>query len=169
MKFAPLIVFSAITTLLPGCTFLPSQPHDNQAIDMSFLVEPGQLLPLSTLNDITGKEIALNTPGRKKLVILFATWCPDSQRAMKALHQSPLIQDSSVDIVAIAREEQGSEVASWAAENKIKTTLVADTDRSIYRQFAHAGIPRFIMVDEQNRIVDAVLAEGEKQIEQIHW
>ncbi|WDE02818.1 TlpA family protein disulfide reductase [Thalassomonas viridans] len=168
MKFLPFVVLSAGMALLPGCTLQPAVT-DAPQLDMSFLVEPGQLLPLSRVNDITGEEVALNTPGRKKLVILFATWCSDSQRAMKALHQSPLIRDESLDIVAIAREQESSELASWAAENDIKTTLVADTDRSIYRQFARAGIPRFIMVDEQNRIVDAVLAEGEKQLEHIHW
>ncbi|WP_281557444.1 TlpA disulfide reductase family protein [Thalassomonas sp. RHCl1] len=169
MKLPPFIVFSVITTLLPGCALLPTPANDAAAVDMSFLVEPGQLLPLTKLNDIAGEQVVLNTPGRKKLVILFATWCSDSQRAMKALHQSPLIQDKSLDIVAIAREQQSTEVASWAAENDIKVTLVADTDRSIYRQFAHAGIPRFIMVDEQNRIVKTVLAEGEQQIEHIRW
>ncbi|WDD96635.1 TlpA family protein disulfide reductase [Thalassomonas actiniarum] len=169
MKFPPYIVFSVLAPLLSGCALLPAPANDAPAVDMSFLVKPGQLLPLTKLNDITGEHVVLNTPGRKKLVILFATWCADSQRAMKALHQSPLIQDKSLDIVAIAREQQNTELASWAAENEIKVTLVADADRSIYRQFAHAGIPRFIMVDEQNRIVETVLAEGEQQIEHIRW
>ena len=169
MKFTPLIVFSVIAALLPGCALLPAPADKTPVVDMAFLVKPGQLLPLTRLNDIGGKEVALNTPGRRKLVILFATWCPDSQRAMKALHQSALVQDKSLDIVAIAREQEISEVASWGAENEIKTTLVADTDRSIYRQFAHAGIPRFIMVNEQNRIVGTVLAEGENQLEHIRW
>ncbi|WDE09444.1 TlpA family protein disulfide reductase [Thalassomonas haliotis] len=169
MKFSPFIAFAVLTALIPGCAFQPTPASDAPAVDMSFLVQPGQLLPLTILNDITGKQVALNTPGRKKLVILFATWCPDSQRAMKALHQSPLVQDTSLDIVAIAREQQGSELASWAEENDIIVRLVADTDRSIYKKFAYAGIPRFIMVDGQNRIVEAVLAEGEKQLEHIRW
>ena len=171
MKISRYITFTLALSLLLGCASehgVNNTSH-SPAVDMAFLVTPGQLMPLTQVTDITGNKRVLNTPGRRKLVILFATWCPDSQRAMKALQASALINDETLDIVAIAREQKVGDVMSWGAENNIKTPLVADESRDIYRQFAHAGIPRFIMVDEQNLIVGTVLAEGEKQLEQIRW
>lgn len=132
-------------------------------------IQVGQVMPLQTVTTIDGKSIDLTNPKKRKLVILFATWCSDSQRAMKALHESDILNQEDLQIVAIARENTVEEIEKFRHERNITIDLVADVDRSIYKQFASAGIPRFIMVDKNNRIVNQVLAEGENQIELIQW
>ena len=132
-------------------------------------IQVGQVMPLQTVTTIDGKSIDLTNPEKRKLVILFATWCSDSQRAMKALHESDILNQEDLQIVAIARENTVEEIEKFRQERNISIDLVADVDRSIYKQFASAGIPRFIMVDKYNRIVNQVLAEGENQIELIQW
>lgn len=132
-------------------------------------IQAGQVMPLQTVTTIDGKSIDLTDPEKRKLVILFATWCSDSQRAMKALHESDILNQQDLQIVAIARENTVEEIEKFRQERNITIDLVADVDRSIYKQFASAGIPRFIMVDKTNRIVNQVLAEGENQIELIQW
>ncbi len=132
-------------------------------------VKVGQTLPVTQFQTIDGKTIDFIQSKNRKLVILFATWCSDSQRAMKALHESSILQQENLEIVAIARENTPEEIEQFKLERDIVIDLVADIDRSIYQQFASAGIPRFIMVDENNRIVGEALAEGENQLDLIQW
>ena len=101
-------------------------------------VAAGQLLPIETVVDINGKTVDLSTTDKRKLVILFATWCSDSNRALKALNQSELLNDDSVEVIAIAREETVETVIAWRDKHNIRTPLAADPDRSIYKKFASA-------------------------------
>lgn len=125
-------------------------------------------LPISQIIDIDGNKIELSKGKNKKLVILFATWCSDSNRALKALNNSDILQDPNIDVIAIAREETKETVSKWRALNNISVPLAVDPDRSIFKQFAAAGIPRMITV-ENGRIIAMNLAEGENQLDQIVW
>ncbi|WP_041296056.1 TlpA family protein disulfide reductase [Kangiella koreensis] len=169
------LLFSSISILfLAGCASIQApSSSDTQPVTTKpkyeTYVQVGQLMPLKTVTTIDGKSIDLTNPEKRKLVILFATWCSDSQRAMKALHESDILNQEDLQIVAIARENTVEEIKKFRQERNITIDLVADVDRSIYKQFASAGIPRFILVDKNNRIVNEVLAEGENQIELIQW
>jgi len=132
-------------------------------------IHSGDILPMSSIVDIDGNSINLADKNKRKLVILFATWCSDSNRALKALNQSPLLNDSTIEIVAIAREETNEDVMKWRDEHQIKVALATDVDRSIYKQFAVGGIPRLITVNEDNKVIKMNLAEGDGQLKLIHW
>ncbi|MCW8875757.1 MAG: redoxin family protein [Kangiellaceae bacterium] len=129
----------------------------------------GDELPITKITDVDGNLIELDSPGKKKLVILFATWCSDSNRALKALNQSPMLNDENLEVVAIAREESEDTVKAWRKTHSIKVPLAVDLDRNIYRQFAEAGIPRLITVSKDNKIIKMNLAEGESQLDLIQW
>jgi len=122
----------------------------------------GQALPIESVVDVTATD-------KRKLVILFATWCSDSNRALKSLNQSELLNDNSVEIIAIAREETAETVIAWRDEHGIKTPLAADPDRSIYKMFASGGVPRFITVSTDNKVIKMNLAEGQNQLSLIEW
>ncbi len=126
-------------------------------------------MPISSIVDVNGKTIDLATKEKRKLVILFATWCSDSNRALKALNQSALLNDPTIEIVAIAREETNEAVIKWREENNIKVPLATDVDRSIYKQFAIGGIPRLVTVGKNNKVIKMNLAEGENQLKLIQW
>lgn len=164
-----LLLSTICTLIVAGCatTQAPS-PADTKPKYETY-IQVGQVMPLQTVTTIDSKSIDLTNPEKRKLVILFATWCSDSQRAMKALHESDILNQEDLQIVAIARENTVEEIEKFRQERNITIDLVADVDRSIYKQFASAGIPRFIMVDKNNRIVNEVLAEGENQIDLIQW
>ncbi len=132
-------------------------------------VQAGDLLPISSIQDIEGRLVDLNAKGKRKLVILFATWCSDSNRALKALNKSALLNDDSIEIIAIAREEKAEVVTAWRDKFDIKVPLAVDSDRSIYKQFAVGGIPRLITVSQDNKIIKMNLAEGENQLDLIEW
>ena len=109
-------------------------------------IVPGQTLPIQSVVDVNGETVDLSATDKRKLVILFATHCSDSDRALKALNHSELLDDDSIEIVAIAREETAVTVIAWRDRYGIKTPLATDPDRSIFKQFAAAGHPRFITV-----------------------
>lgn len=132
-------------------------------------ISPGQTLPIQSVVDVNGETVDLSATDKRKLVILFATHCSDSNRALKALNNSELLDDDSIEIVAIAREETADTVIEWRDRYGIKTPLATDPDRSIFKQFAAAGIPRFITVSPDNEIIKMNLAETEDPLSLIEW
>ena len=138
-------------------------------VEYLFYKNKGDTLPIRHITDIEGKTINLDNPEKRKLVILFATWCSDSQRALTALNSSELLKDKDLDIIAIAREETNEVVSTFKKERGFTFNMAEDPNREIYSKFANAGIPRFIMVDKNNIIVNHVIAEGENQLDKIRW
>jgi len=161
----------AVISFLSGCVLMETEVESKISHKPKYeeFVASGDLLPLETILDLEGNKLDLKSSSKKKLIILFATWCSDSNRALDALNTSTLLEDKELDIVAIAREESVETVSAWRDAKGIKVPLAADPDRTIYKRFAAAGIPRFIMVDEDNKIIRMALAEGVEQLKLIKW
>ena len=158
------ILFS-MTLLLCGCAIAPG----DEQVEYQTYVKAGQVVPVTQFTDTQGNKINLEESGNAKLLVLFATWCPDSQRAMKALQASDLNLDPNVDIIAIGREENIAALDQFANEYEINFPLIADTDRAIYAKFANAGIPRLILLDGNNTIVKTIIGEGEDPLAEVQW
>ena len=171
------VILSAL--LLAACQATGPASVEGQVVDTTSnlsgipqyeeFVVSGQMLPIRSVIDVNGATVDLAAPGKRKLVVLFATWCPDSNRALKALNQSTLLNDNSIEIIAIAREETAETVKAWRDGNDIRVPLASDPDRSIFSQFAVAGIPRFITVSGDNKVIKMNLAEGENPLTLIEW
>lgn len=140
-----------------------------EKIDYLFYKNSGDTFPVDKVIDIQGNEVDFKSSKKRKLVILFATWCSDSQRALKALNQSNILDEPDLEIIAIGREDTLEKLVKFKQEYNLSFNLAADPNREIYSKFANAGIPRFIMLDKNNLIIDHVIAEGENQIQKIHW
>ncbi|MCW8926325.1 MAG: TlpA family protein disulfide reductase [Xanthomonadales bacterium] len=171
---ARLALVFALATVVAACqTNGGVNPGDKAAEsaqpEFEDFIVPGDVLPIESVIDVNGKTVDLADPDKRKLVILFATWCKDSNRALKALNASELLNDDAIVVIAIAREESDETVIAWRDENGIETPLAADPDRGIYKQFATAGIPRFIMVGTDNRVIKMNLAETEDPLSLIEW
>jgi peroxiredoxin len=171
------IFFAGASFFLLGCQSLPTTNNNENlptkveqpAPKFQEFIHSGDMLPLSSIVDVDGNSINLADNNKRKLVILFATWCSDSNRALKALNESPLLNDPTIEVIAIAREETNEDVIKWRKDNNIKVALATDVDRSIYKQFAVGGIPRLITVSEDNKVIKMNLAEGEEQLKLIQW
>ncbi len=132
-------------------------------------VSSGDSFPLTEITSIDGTQIDLLNRDKKKLVILFASWCSDSNRLIKALNQSQLLHDEQVEVIAIAREEDVETVKAWRDKLQLDVPMAVDPDRSIYQRFASGGIPRLIMVANDNYIINMKLVEGSNQLAGIKW
>ena len=171
-----LICAAAITFALAGCQLtdtllVKNTVNANSATHPKYseYVQSGQLLPITSVINVEGTNVDLSNPEKKKLVVLFATWCSDSNRALKALNESPLLNDDNVEVIAIAREETKEQVIEWRDKHNINVPLAVDPERKIYAQFAEGGIPRFVTVSRDNKIIKMNLAEDENQLNKIVW
>ncbi len=179
MPLSRLCLIALAASLVSACQANKVVSSDKEVVDTTAtsqekpkyeeFVTAGQLLPIESVVDVNGKTVDLSATDKRKLVILFATWCSDSNRALKTLNQSELLNDDSIEIIAIAREETTDTVIAWRDKHGIKTPLAADPDRSIYKKFAAAGVPRFITASTENKVIKMSLAEGENQLRLIEW
>ena len=117
--------------------------------------------------DIYNNDVNLGE--KKKLVILFATWCSDSQRLIKQLQQSPLSQDPQLQIIAIGREENAATLMQFKQDYNIAYPLIADPQRAIYNQYANKGVPRLILLDENNHVVKTLIGEDPNSLQKVSW
>ncbi len=167
------ILFITSCILLSACQSTPIKPPATEVVQTKpkyeEFIQAGESLPLHSITDINGNLVDLTNPSKRKLVILFATWCSDSNRLLKVLNKSAILNDKSIEIIAIAREESTDVVKAWADKFDIKVPLAVDPDRSIYKQFAVGGIPRIVTVSEDNTMIKMNLAEGVEQLNLIEW
>jgi len=162
------LLFSACLAItLSACQAMPlNQP---KSVVFDEFISTGDVLPIENITTIDGEIINLQQLGKRKLVVLFASWCSDSNRLLTALNNSPLLNDKTIEVIAIAREEDVETVSNWRDKRGIKVALAVDADRSIYKRFASGGIPRLITVGENNKIIKMNLAEGEQQLAKVIW
>lgn len=150
-----------------ACTSTSKAPQDKAAYET--YVEIGQSLPLAGLTDYRGQPVRTDEIGKRKLVLLFATWCSDSQRAITQIMASELANDPQLRIIGIGRGENAETLAKFEAEYRTNFPLVVDADKALFNRFANAGIPRIILVDGDNRIVKTLIGEMPRPIDEITW
>ncbi|WP_430456462.1 TlpA family protein disulfide reductase [Rheinheimera sp.] len=134
----------------------------------AFAIQPGAQLPWQTLRTIDGNEVTV-APGKRQLLLFFATWCHDSQRAMTQLMASDLVRQQDLQIIGIGREEQLPALQKFRSEYKLNFALVADPDRALYHKVASKGIPQLVTVAADGTIQQVLLGEVPDAIAQLHW
>ncbi|QQX80705.1 TlpA family protein disulfide reductase [Shewanella sp. KX20019] len=170
MRSLTLILASLLILTTAGCA--NNTEHSTTAQkETTYLtyVKTGDKVPVTQFVDIQGNSIDLSQSRNNKLIILFATWCHDSQRTIKHLTASDIYLSPNIDIIGVGREENNPALEKFAAEYELNFTLVADTDRSIYNQFANIGIPRLILLDADNNVVKTLIGESENAITEVVW
>jgi peroxiredoxin len=157
---------------LGACSQTPAtvatQPATATPAAAAFTIQAGAQLPWQTLRTIDGNEVSL-APGKRQLLVFFATWCHDSQRAMTQLMASELARQQDLQIVGIGREEQIPALQKFRSEYKLNFALVADPQRALYQHVASRGIPQLVTVGADGAIRQVLLGEVPDAIAQLHW
>lgn len=160
-------------TVLIACTSTTNQttlsPKQEMTHDSGYetYIKEGEPFKHDTFTTIENKTVKLSKG--KKLVILFATWCSDSQRVIKQLQQSTLVHDPALQIIAIGREENAQTLTKFKQDYDIDYSLIADPNRAIYSQYANKGVPRLILLDEQNKVVKTLIGEDPNTLQKVLW
>ena len=132
------------------------------------LIKRGDILPVLTFETVDGKQIDFAQP-KNKLLFFFNTWCPYSKKAVSDLMKSPLVKDKNILIVAVARGEGGESVTDWWQEMGASVPLVADFYLDIFDHFAASGVPRFYIINKENRVLRQFYGWSKKSMSQIMW
>lgn len=117
----------------------------------------GDRMPAISVQELSGGTFSMAQEHRKVVVVNFwATWCGPCQLEMPRLQKE--IWDTyksrpDFAMVAIAREQTKDVVAEFQQHHSYTFPLAYDPDRSTYKLFADAGIPRTYVVDRHGRIV----------------
>jgi len=131
-------------------------------------LEQGALQPLLQVNTIDQQSLSLQQEGPRTVLILFATWCHDSQRLFQQLLEQGL-PELDVRYIAIGRGESVERLKEFRLKYPVAVHFVADPDEKIYQQFTNTGLPRVLMFNQQQRLVHTFLGEIPQPRAAIVW
>jgi hypothetical protein len=103
------------------------------------------------------------------VLILFNTWCPYSNKALDAIEKSSLLKRKGLTVVAVARGEGLKTVTKWRQEKGLTVDMVEDFSRDIYNLYATDGVPRFYLLDKNNRVVKEFFGWHEGGMDRFVW
>ena len=113
-------------------------------------VEVGDPLPSFSLTLNDGRKITTKSlRGKKVLIELFNTSCPDCQASLPVINNlyNNLKEQEDVEIFAIARDEVATAIALYWEDNGFTLPYSPQPDRKVYELFASVGIPRIFIAN----------------------
>lgn len=92
--------------------------------------------------------------GKVSVVAFFHTNCKDCRKELPILQDvyTSYASNDSVSFICISREEGFNTINAFWEKRKLTLPYSAQSDRTIYRLFAHSSIPRIYIADRQGVI-----------------
>jgi thiol-disulfide isomerase/thioredoxin len=108
-----------------------------------------------SLESAAGGRVSLaRFAGRTPVLLVFwATWCPHCNAAVPAINDLQSRLSGRVQILAIDYMESREKVKAFMKAKKIAYPVLLDSDGKAARTFRVAGIPTYILLDREGRIV----------------
>ncbi|GHT13624.1 hypothetical protein AGMMS4956_10080 [Bacteroidia bacterium] len=122
-------------------------------------LERGDKIPcfeLAGANDTTVTSAELKD--NYSLLLFFATWCPYCNWELPEVQKiyDKYNSRGNFKVWAIAREQHPDTVAAFFATHNYTFSVYADTNRSVFSQFAQNGIPRTYLVGPDGIIIESI-------------
>ena len=144
------------TNLIHKCLFLTilsafaSCVDETEPTATGTLLTVGDALPAFTVVTNQGDTLTCDSfLNRRGVVAFLHTSCPDCRRALPTLDSLyyALHADPTFRMVCISREEPAASVEAYWQSAGLTMPYAAQSDRSVYAQFAHTGVPRLYITD----------------------
>ena len=121
-------------------------------------VQPGSPSPDFTAYDINGKEYHLKDFAGKLLYIdLWATWCAPCRAEIPFLEKlKEEYKNKNITFLSISVWDQKDRWEKMVKSGKVKGWQLMSTDNKMdfLKKYVVTGIPRFILLDEQGKIIN---------------
>ena len=142
-----------LLTLLCGCV--------NDEEEPVWSLQPGDWCPEIEIAMNDGSTLTRPMlAGKRTLIVLFSTSCPDCQRELPIIQQAydRLAGNTDAEIVCISRSEPAASIEEFWHSHGLTLPYSAQTDDRVYRMFATGIIPRIYIIAPDLRVA-AVFAE----------
>ncbi|NQT62990.1 MAG: TlpA family protein disulfide reductase [Candidatus Marinimicrobia bacterium] len=115
-------------------------------------------LPKVNLKDMKNKTHSLNklVDGQVTLINFWATYCVPCRKEMKHLNRiNKTYADQNVQVIGISIDDSRTvgRVKSMVKSQKLKYTILLDTEQKLYKNFNTSAMPFSILVDAQGKIL----------------
>ena len=120
-------------------------------------LKKGDVSPSFSYLDINGKTVTLaSLRGELVYIDVWATWCPPCRAELPALKSLEEKYGKKMHFVSISCDQDKAKWEAMVHEKGLKgVQLHIGNDRSFMQSYAISGIPRFILLDEQGKIISA--------------
>lgn len=108
-----------------------------------------------TLPDLENKEVSLSDfKGRPVILFFWATWCPHCRGELKTLNDEyEKIRNDAVELLGISTGETRFKVDNFTKTYHLAFRILLDEDTQVAQSYDIIGVPTFIFIDKQGRIV----------------
>lgn len=117
--------------------------------------EIGELATNFTLLDLENRKISLSEfRGRQIILFFWTTWCPYCRKELRqldALHRE--LSKDGVEILAINVDEPIDRVQRFIKNISFSYKVLLDRDSTVARDYGILGVPTYIFIDKEGRIV----------------
>ena len=122
-------------------------------------MSPGKVSPDFTAFDINGKEFHLKDfAGKPVYIDLWATWCSPCRAEMPALRTiEEKYKNAPITFISLNVYDDKAKWEAFINHEKPEGVQLISTDKDMpfLKKYVVDGIPRFIFIDKQGKIIDA--------------
>lgn len=105
-----------------------------------------------SIKTLAGKEIVLESQGKRTIIYFFAPWCQICHASIGNL-QNIYEKNENLDVIAVALDYSNvSEVEKFVAEHKL-TFPIALGNEEVKQYFQVTGYPSYYILNKENTII----------------
>lgn len=118
-------------------------------------VKVGDVSPGFTYQDINGKKVSLaDLKGKPVYIDIWATWCPPCRAELPYLKKLEEKYGEQVYFVSISCDMDKTKWETMVKQEKLGgIQLHFGNDQSLMQAYAVTGIPRFILLDAEGKVI----------------
>lgn len=112
--------------------------------------------PAFTLKSLAGETVSLSDlKGNVVFIDFWATWCPPCRISMPSVERLHVdYKDRPVRVLGVSIDEDVDALRAFVKKKGTPYPVLMDSDSAVASAYGADGIPHFVVVDKEGRLVD---------------